>query len=77
MEKVKIPETSYVRDINSKALLNTDKKALQEYLLKREIAKKQNEKAILLDNRIEKIENDVLTIKNLLLELKINLSNFL
>jgi hypothetical protein len=77
MEKVKIPETSYVRDINSKALLNTDKKALQEYLLKREIAKKQNEKAILLDNRIEKIENDVLTIKNLLLELKINLSNCL
>ena len=34
-----------VRDMNSKAILNTDRKALEEYYKQREIAKKElNEK---------------------------------
>ena len=70
METVRIPETSYVRDIHSKALLNTDKKALQEYLLKKEIAKKQNEKSDLLNARLEKLEDDMNMIKTILLDIE-------
>lgn len=70
METVKIPDTSYVRDIHSKALLNTDKKGLNEYLIQKEIAKKQNEKSKRLNEKIEKLEEDVFLIKTILLELK-------
>jgi hypothetical protein len=59
-----------VRDIHSKALLNTDKKALQEYLLKKEIAKKQNEKSDLLNARLEKLEDDMNMIKTILLDIE-------
>jgi hypothetical protein len=74
METVRIPETSYVRDIHSKALLNTDKKALQEYLLKKEIAKKQNEKSDLLNARLEKLEDDMNMIKTILLDIEKSLT---
>jgi hypothetical protein len=73
METVKIPDTFYVRDIHSKALLNTDKKGLNEYLIQKEIAKKQNEKSKRLNEKIEKLEEDVFLIKNILLELKTSL----
>ena len=55
-----------VRDMNSKAVLNTDKEGLQEYLRKREVAKKQQEEQVETKNRLAKIEQDMSEIKNLL-----------
>ena len=41
--KVKVTDTSYVRDINSKAILNTNKKELQKYQQKKTMLSKINE----------------------------------
>jgi len=58
-----------VRDMSSKAVLNTDKEGLQEYLRKRDLAKKQQEEQFETKNRLEKIEQDMSDIKILLKEL--------
>jgi hypothetical protein len=55
-----------IRDMKSKAVLNTDKEGLQDYLRKREVAKKQQEEQIETKNRLAKIEQDMSEIKNLL-----------
>ena len=55
-----------IRDMHSKAVLNTDKEGLQEYLRKREVAKKQQEEQVETKNRLAKIEQDMSEIKNLL-----------
>lgn len=60
---------SLVRDIHSKAVLSTDKTALNEYLLKREIAKKQNEEKEETKLRLKKLEEDMNDIKSLLIEI--------
>lgn len=67
--KINIPDTKLYRDLNSKALLNTDIKGRDEYLMKREIAKKQQQKEINLENRMSNIEKDMMEIKNLLNEI--------
>ena len=41
MKNIKIEQTQYVRDINSKAVLNTNKKALDSYKIARK--RKMNE----------------------------------
>jgi hypothetical protein len=68
--QVKIPDTSFVRDIHSKAILNTDKKGLNDYLLKKEIAKKQSFEADDNKKRLALIEQEMSEIKQLLLDLK-------
>lgn len=75
MREISIPETKFVRDIHSKAILNTDKKALDEYLIKKEIAKKSTEKTELMNLRIANLEKDVKDIKDILLDIKIGLQN--
>jgi hypothetical protein len=55
-----------IRDMNSKAVLNTDKEGLQDYLRKREVAKKQQEEQSETKSRLTKIEQDMSEIKNLL-----------
>jgi hypothetical protein len=52
--------------MHSKAILNKDKEGLQDYLRKREVAKKQQEEQIETKNRLTKIEQDMSEIKNLL-----------
>ncbi len=69
MEQVRITDTSYVRDIHSKAVLNTDRNGLNEYLMKREIAKKQQAEKEETKERLAKLENDMTEIKNLLHEI--------
>lgn len=66
--KVKDHE-NLVRDMNSKAILNTDKLALQEYYQKREQAKKELSEKTESKQRLDKIENDMAEIKNLLTQL--------
>lgn len=58
-----------VRDTHSKAVLNTDKNGLNEYLLKREIAKKEQQEKIETKMRLEKLEENMEDIKRLLVEI--------
>ena len=58
-----------VRDTSSKAVLNTDKTALQEYYAKRDMLKKEQEEKIETKERLAKIEQDMQDIKNLLVEI--------
>lgn len=67
---VKIQDSNYVRDIHSKAILNTDRKALDEYLMKKEIAKKQNEESEETKMRLNLIEKEMQEVKQLLIDLK-------
>lgn len=69
MNKVRIQDTKLVRDINSKAVLNTDKVALEEYLMKREIAKKTQSEQQETKNRLIKLEQDMSELKNLIREI--------
>jgi hypothetical protein len=69
MTQVKVTDTTFVRDIHSKAILNTDRKGLNEYLMKREIAKRQQNEQNETKNRLEKLEHDIHEIKELLLKL--------
>ena len=69
MKQVQITDTSFVRDIHSKAILNTDKKGLNEYLIKRDIAKKKQLEESESKKRLEKLEKDIQEIKELLLKM--------
>jgi hypothetical protein len=68
-QHVRIQDSALVRDIHSKAILNTDKAGLNDYLMKREIAKKQQAERVQTKDRLDKIENDMSEIKNLLVQL--------
>lgn len=63
---VRIQDTALIRDVHSKAILNTDRNGLNEYLMKRELAKKQQEEQSQTKDRLEKLENDMSEIKSLL-----------
>lgn len=58
-----------IRDMTSKAVLNTDMNGLQEYYQKREIAKKDQSEKIETKKRLAKIEEEMSEIKDLLREL--------
>lgn len=58
-----------IRDMNSKAVLNTDKAGLNDYMMKREIAKKQKEEQSETKMRLAQLEEDMTEIKNLLIEI--------
>jgi hypothetical protein len=58
-----------VRDMNSKAVLNTDKTGLNDYMMKREIAKKQKEEQSETKIRLAQLEQDMSEIKNMLIEI--------
>jgi hypothetical protein len=58
-----------VRDTHSKAILNTDKAALNDYLMKSEIDRKQNLEREETKMRLLKLEENMSEIKSLLLEI--------
>ncbi len=58
-----------IRDTKSKAVLNTDKAGLNDYMMKREIAKKQKEEQSETKMRLTQLEQDMTEIKNMLLEI--------
>jgi uncharacterized protein (UPF0276 family) len=58
-----------VRDTHSKAILNTDRAALNEYLMKAEIARKQNLEREDTKMRLLKLEENMSEIKSLLSEI--------
>jgi hypothetical protein len=58
-----------IRDMQSKAVLNTDKLGLQDYMQKREIAKKEMSEKTETKQRLAKIEEEMSEIKELLREI--------
>lgn len=67
MKQVHIPDTTFVRDIHSKAILNTDKKGLNEYLVKKELAKKKQQEENEVKERLDKLEQSIQEIKELII----------
>lgn len=66
---VQVENTSFVRDIHSKAILNTDKVGLHNYNVQKELYKKEQQEKKNADNRLTKLEEDMSEIKNLLVQL--------
>lgn len=62
MKTIKVEETQYVRDINSKAILNTNRNALENYKL----SKKRKEQEI---SDINNIKQDILELKEIVKKL--------
>jgi Zn-dependent M16 (insulinase) family peptidase len=60
---------SLVRDTHSKALLSTDRNALNEYKMKRQLEKKKEQEQQEVNNRLTKMEDEMREIKHLLVEL--------
>ena len=58
-----------VRDMHSKAVLNTDRAGLQDYMQKREMAKKEISEKLETKQRLAKIEEEMSEIKDLLREI--------
>lgn len=69
MNEVRIKDSKMVRDLGSKAVLNTDINGLNEYLMKRDIAKKQHDEQKETIERVSRIEQDMEEIKMLLTKL--------
>jgi len=69
MQTVQIKDSKLVRDIHSKAVLNTDRAELDNYYVKREIAKKQCEEQSETKLKISQLEEEMREIKNLLIEI--------
>ena len=71
MEVVQTEDTSFVRDLHSKALINTDRVALENHRKKRQIEIQQARKWQQMENKVEELNNmrnEILEIKGLLQE---------
>ena len=72
MPLVQVNDSTFVRDTHSKAILNTDINGLNEYRMKREISKRQQEEKQQYKQRLDKLEQDMQDIKQLLLQIAAN-----
>ena len=72
MALVQVNDSTFVRDTHSKAILNTDRDGLNEYYMKRELAKKQQLEKAEDKARLNKLEDDVQEIKQLLMLIAAN-----
>ena len=71
MEVVQTEDTSFVRDLHSKALINTDRVALENHRKKRQIEIQQAKKWQQMEIKVEELNNmrnEILEIKGLLQE---------
>ena len=71
MEVVQTEDTSFVRDLHSKALINTDRVALENHRKKRQIEIQQAKKWQQMETKVEELNNmrnEILEIKGLLQE---------
>lgn len=58
-----------IRDTTNRAILNTDRAGLESYLAQRQIAKQRLAEQEEMKNKVEKLEEDITDIKNMLREL--------
>ena len=71
MEVVQTEDRSFVRDLHSKALINTDRIALENHRKKRQIERQQAQKWQQMEIKVEELNNmrnEILEIKGLLQE---------
>ena len=71
MKVIQTEDTSFVRDLHSKALINTDRVALENYRKKRQIEIQQAQKWHQMEIKVEELNNmrnEILEIKGLLQE---------
>ena len=71
MEVIQAEDTSFVRDLHSKALINTDRVALENHRKKRQIEIQQAQKWHQMEIKVEELNNmrnEILEIKGLLQE---------
>ena len=72
MKVIQTEDKSFVRDLHSKALINTDRVALENYRKKRQIKIQQAQKLQQMESKVEELNNmrnEILEIKGLLQEL--------
>jgi len=71
MEVIQTENISFVRDLHSKALINTDRVALENHRKKRQIEIQQAQKWQQMEIKVEELNNmrnEILEIKGLLQE---------
>ena len=71
MEVVQTEDTSFVRDLHSKALINTDRVALENHRKRKKIEIQQAQKWQQMESKVEELNimrNEILEIKGLLQE---------
>ena len=71
MKVIQTEDTSFVRDLHSKALINTDRIALENHRKKRQIEIQQTRKWQQMETKVEELNNmrnEILEIKGLLQE---------
>jgi polyhydroxyalkanoate synthesis regulator phasin len=66
METIKIIGTDFIRDVNTKVLINTNEKELEDYLDKVASLKKQKTEIDDLKGEIQTLKTDVCDIKDML-----------
>lgn len=69
LDLIKIPGTSLVRDMNSKALVNQDKNGLDDYLKRRNILASQKAEINKIKSEICELKDDIKEIKSLMMKL--------
>ena len=71
MKVVQTEDNSFVRDLHSKALINTDRVALENHRKKRQIEMQQARKWQQMETKVEELNNmrnEILEIRGLLQE---------
>ena len=71
MEVIQTEDTSFVRDLHSKALINTDRVALENHRKRKQIEIQQARKWQQMEIKVEELNNmrnEILEIKGLLQE---------
>ena len=71
MKVIQTEDNSFVRDLHSKALINTDRIALENHRKKRQIEIQQTRKLQQMEIKVEELNNmrnEILEIKGLLQE---------
>ena len=71
MKVIQTEDKSFVRDLHSKALINTDRIALENYRKKRQVEIQQARKWQQMETKVEELNNmrnEILEIKDLLQE---------
>lgn len=69
MSLVPIPDTSFVRDTASMALINQDKNGLDAYIKQRNVLLAQKQEINTIKSDIDSIRNDMQEIKSLMMQL--------
>ena len=71
MKVIQTEDSSFVRDLHSKALINTDRVALENHRRRRQVEIQQSRKWQQMETKVEELNNmrnEILEIKSLLQE---------